>query len=233
MVMASLVIFLLFLTGVALLSPLAAFVLVLLMSVGYLWLPKPTVVHVHVEETPGELMGAEAAVAPAEIEELKDESEMPEVVRLPPVAANLEVGKPVMEDDEWVDPKQMDQQRESEWLEHSSLSVKDTQRADAVLQRNARRETLWSHTGRWSEEDKQRYEIGRRRVEARIASQLRSDGNMVIEDDVENPADGSQVTQDQPYAGIMAGDHTVFHSTHFRNMAHGSGNLAARLRSTI
>lgn len=233
--MFGLVLFLLFLTGIAYASPLAAFVLILLMSVGYLWLPAPQIVHVHINtDEDDELDGAKAENdKPIEIEELKDDPTPLEVVRPPPIAANLVINKPVMEDDEWVNPETVDAQRESEWLESSGMSIDDIHRVNTMTQRKIRRETLWSHTGRWTKEDKEKYEIGRRRVEARIASRLRADGNMVIDEDAENPADGSQVIQDQPYAALMSGDNTVFHSSHFKNLTEGSGDLASQLRSTI
>lgn len=218
--------------GVGIKSPAAAAALLLAATVAYLFLPDPAGPAGPAEEEAGLALAAATAEEPAGPEALEFVESEPVTATMPPALRKPEAaGLPGT----WgVGPNaalaKADPARESEWLEASEHSIVDAQKHDRDVHRALRRDTLWSATSKWTPEDKLRYETMRRRVESKIASGLRPDGNMVVEDD---PDEDKTPRSDQPWGAIGSQDQSLFHSAGFLRMSQGTGDLASRLRTKI
>lgn len=133
----------------------------------------------------------------------------------------------VLGDEEFNHPGRTDRACEDTWF--SKKSYKDKQRDAIGMHRQMRRSTAWSDTGRWTKEDRDRYEMARRRQEYEIASSLRPDPYMIIERD---PAEDYSATSEQPFASLAA-DHQLFHRARFSHKFQGTGDIAGLLRTKI
>lgn len=224
-----LVIILLVIVGVTVKSPAVAAGIVLAATVAYLFLPDP--------EAPCLERALEGSAASYPLPEILTESKEEDVsdggmtqpelpARVKPVAAALP-GESAVGANEALPETRVQKAQEEAWLGESEMSVDDTQRAERDVHRALRRNTLWSTTSKWTPEDKHRYETMRRRVESKIASALRPDGNMVVEDD---PEEDKTHRSDQPFAAVTSQDQALFHSAGFLRMG-ATGNMASLLRN--
>lgn len=104
------------------------------------------------------------------------------------------------------------------------------QRAAMAEQRALRRRTEWSATARWTQEDKDRYEMHRRQLEYKLAMRARPDPHTIIQP-TSYHEDGAAVPH-QPFAPQTSDAH-VWHTGRFRAQAAGTGDMASLLRTAI
>jgi hypothetical protein len=209
---------------VASLSPSAAIVAVVLFGMVYLaTVPSPAPVAQPV------VMTASTSPPLAPYGECSNVDPDDFVETSPPKAANLASGV-VLEDEPFESPGRVDRMCEQQWYPSSmSQTFKEKQRDDVHLHRAMRRGQEWSAVGRWSKEDKAKYENARRRMESEIATALRPDPYMIVEED---PKRDTSITSDQPFPALQS-DHQIWHSGRFRNKTSNTGNLASYLKTTI
>lgn len=110
-------------------------------------------------------------------------------------------------------------------------SYKDEQQ-DA-FKKHWRRQEQWSSVARWTQKDKDKYEQARRKREKDIASSLRPDPYMIIQDQAPNNNNNNSAhLSDQPYA-LLTSDHNIQHSARYNTFANGCGDLASHLKTVI
>jgi hypothetical protein len=174
----------------------------------------------------------EPAVVPPELlynpppEECDGEADAMPQKPMPASAASMVV----LESDPLPTPGLVDRQCEAQWFPRGQQrNLKEQQRDDFSLQRSLRRDHEWGDTRTWSAEDKAKYERGRSRLEAEIASALKPDRYMIAEVD---PNRDYNFSTDQPFPSVTS-DSQVFHTAHFRVKSTNTGDFANLLRTVI